>query len=213
MLNFHRAIATRRPSAALIISIIALISSLAGTAFAAGVLPANSVHTKQIKDWAVTTPKIKHQAVTGPKIKSNSINSAKVVNRSLLAVDFKAGELPKGETGAPGTALAYAQVTGGTTPSFVATATKGFTKVTHIALGEYCLTPVAGVSPAARPAVVSPQSPADEPTRVVGQLALWQADAAGCAAGDYKIRTYRIYVEAMGGPALSDDVSFALIVA
>ena len=63
-------------------STLALAIALGGTSYAAIKLPANSVGTKQIKSAAVT--------------------SAKVKNRSLKAVDFKLGEIPRGEQGLAG---------------------------------------------------------------------------------------------------------------
>jgi hypothetical protein len=78
-----------RPSPAMVIACIALAVALGGTSVAAiQALPKNSVGTKQLK--------------------KNAVVSAKVKNRSLLAVDFKAGQLPagpkgdKGDPGAPG---------------------------------------------------------------------------------------------------------------
>lgn len=212
MFNFRR-ISFSRPSASLVIAVIALIMSLTGTAFAAGVLPANSVATKHLKPWAVSTPKIQNAAVTARKIQPNAVGSSKVADRSLLAVDFAEGQLPAGPKGDAGTARAYAQVTGGATPAFVTTATKNFTKVTRGSVGVYCLTPAAGAAPSTNPAVVSVQSDIDDPAIAPGQFALWQASATGCAAGDYVVRTYRIYQEAMGGSTLANDVSFAIIVA
>jgi hypothetical protein len=71
-----------RPSPALVVSVIALSAALGGTSYAAIVLPANSVGTRQIKKNAVTTAKVK--------------------NGSLRLADFGAGQLPAGATGAPG---------------------------------------------------------------------------------------------------------------
>ena len=65
-----------RPSPALVVSVIALCVALGGTGYAAVVLPANSVGTKQLK--------------------KNAVTSAKVKNRSLLAADFQRGQLPGG---------------------------------------------------------------------------------------------------------------------
>jgi hypothetical protein len=48
----------RRPSAAIIVSTIALVVALGGTSYAAFTLPQNSVGTKQLKDKAVTLAKI-----------------------------------------------------------------------------------------------------------------------------------------------------------
>jgi hypothetical protein len=71
-----------------VMATVAVFLALGGGAYAALKLPKNSVGSKQIKAGAV--------------------NSSKVANRSLLARDFKAGQLPagpqgpKGDTGAPG---------------------------------------------------------------------------------------------------------------
>ncbi|HMU26081.1 MAG TPA: collagen-like protein [Solirubrobacterales bacterium] len=56
--------------------------ALGGVSYAAVQIPKNSVGTKQLK--------------------KNAVNSAKVRNRSLLAADFKKGQLPRGATGAAG---------------------------------------------------------------------------------------------------------------
>ena len=73
---------SRRPNPALIVSIVALSVALGGTSYAAVVLPANSVGTKQLKRDAVT--------------------AAKVKDGSLLRADFGAGQLPAGASGATG---------------------------------------------------------------------------------------------------------------
>jgi hypothetical protein len=70
---------------------IAVFLALGGGAYAALKLPKNSVGSKQIK--------------------ANAVRSSKVKNGSLLADDFKAGQLPqgakgdKGDPGAPATRL------------------------------------------------------------------------------------------------------------
>jgi hypothetical protein len=63
------------------IGLVALFLALGGTAYAAS-LPRNSVGPSQIK--------------------KNAVTSAKVMNRSLLARDFKRGQLPRGAAGRPG---------------------------------------------------------------------------------------------------------------
>ena len=70
------------PSAGMVIGCLALIVALGGTSYAAIQLPPNSVGAKQIK--------------------RNAVRSSEVKNRSLLAVDFAAGQLPAGPRGAPG---------------------------------------------------------------------------------------------------------------
>jgi hypothetical protein len=66
----------------MVVACVALLAALAGTGYAAGVLPTGSVGTPQLKNDAVV--------------------SAKVKNHSLLAVDFRSGQLPAGPQGAPG---------------------------------------------------------------------------------------------------------------
>ena len=73
----------RRPSPALIISIIALIAALTSSAYAAG-LSKNSVGSRQLKSKSVTTGKIANNAVTG----------AKVAKETLTGDDIKVGGLP-----------------------------------------------------------------------------------------------------------------------
>ncbi|MEA2492586.1 MAG: hypothetical protein QOJ29_497 [Thermoleophilaceae bacterium] len=71
----------RRPSPAMTVALIALFVALGGTGYAAMKLPRNSVGSAQLK--------------------SDAVRSSKVKNRSLLAKDFKAGQLPRGARGAP----------------------------------------------------------------------------------------------------------------
>jgi hypothetical protein len=65
------------------IATMALFIALGGGAYAAATLPKNSVGSKQLK--------------------ANAVTSSKVKNRSLLALDFKAGQLPRGAKGDQGT--------------------------------------------------------------------------------------------------------------
>ena len=71
-----------RPSPAMVVACIALVFAMTGAGYAAGMLGPNTVGTKQLK--------------------KNAVISSKVKNRSLLAVDFKAGQLPRGPQGPPG---------------------------------------------------------------------------------------------------------------
>jgi hypothetical protein len=65
-----------------VIATLALFLAFGGGAYAAIKLPKNSVTSKQIKNDSITSPKVK--------------------DRSLLARDFKAGQLPAGPPGAAG---------------------------------------------------------------------------------------------------------------
>jgi hypothetical protein len=91
-----------RPSAPTTIALLALFVSLGGTTYAAINLPANSVGTRQLKNGAVT----------GEKLGRNAVSSSQVKNGSLLAKDFRAGQLPvgpRGLTGARGPSDAFNQ--------------------------------------------------------------------------------------------------------
>lgn len=72
----------RRPSAGVVLAIVALFVALGGSSYAAVALPKASVGAPQIKQGAV--------------------NSKKVQDGSLLAKDFKAGQLPAGAQGPQG---------------------------------------------------------------------------------------------------------------
>lgn len=72
--------------------VVVLGSTPVGHALADAVVPRNSVGTQQLRNGAVT----------GPKLAANAVTTAKVRDGSLLASDFKAGQLPKGEKGDKG---------------------------------------------------------------------------------------------------------------
>jgi hypothetical protein len=74
----------QRPSPAMVVAGLALLLALGGTGYAAGVLPLGSVGT--------------------PQLKADAVVSSKVKDGSLLARDFKAGQLPRGRQGEPGQA-------------------------------------------------------------------------------------------------------------
>jgi hypothetical protein len=71
-----------RPSAGLIISIIALIVALGGTSYAAFRLPTNSVGTKQVKNAAVTGPKIARGAITRSKLNLATLGTVPSANNA-----------------------------------------------------------------------------------------------------------------------------------
>ena len=76
----HRLLPTFTPSG--VVSVIALIVALGGTSYAAVSLPRNSVGAMQVRPNAVT--------------------SAKVRDGSLMARDFRVGQLPAGPAGPAG---------------------------------------------------------------------------------------------------------------
>jgi hypothetical protein len=81
-----------RPSPAMIVAMVALTAALGGTSYAATTLAKNTVGSQQLRKGAVKNGDIGKNAVTAAKVK----------NRSLLAVDFKAGQLPAGPAGPAG---------------------------------------------------------------------------------------------------------------
>jgi hypothetical protein len=82
---------TRRPSAALVVAIVALVAALTGSAIA---LPGkntvdkndiqkNAVKTKTIKAGAVTEPKLGDRAVSSAKIAEAAITTAKIADAAV----------------------------------------------------------------------------------------------------------------------------------
>ncbi len=94
------------------IAVVALMVALGGTTYAVNALPRNSVGNEQLRK----------NSVGNAELRKNAVTSAKVKNRSLLAVDFKPGQLNRlvptsiGPTGAQGTSGADGATgaTGGT---------------------------------------------------------------------------------------------------
>lgn len=99
---------TRRPSPAMIVAVIALIVSLAGTAVAAKkiVLPKNSVGSKQLKSKSVTTG----------KIAPNAVNGSKVANESLTNEDIRLSSLQNVPSAATATTAGTADALQGNLP-------------------------------------------------------------------------------------------------
>jgi len=81
----------RRPSPALVISLIALFVAMSGTGYAVSKvgskqLKKNAVTSSKIKKNAVTSSKIKKNALTGPKIKKDSIKGDDILESSIAKV-------------------------------------------------------------------------------------------------------------------------------
>jgi hypothetical protein len=69
---------SHRPSAALVISVIALIVSLGGTAYAGVLLDANSVGNRELRNKSVGTDKLRNGAVTNRKLRNGVITIRKL---------------------------------------------------------------------------------------------------------------------------------------
>jgi hypothetical protein len=82
---------------ALVISCVALIFALAGSAVAAGVVGKNSVRSPQIVDGAVRTVDLHDDAVTDPKIAENAVDSPDIVENGVNASDLGAASVGTSE--------------------------------------------------------------------------------------------------------------------
>jgi hypothetical protein len=183
---------------------LALVVALGGTSWAAITLPPNSVTTVQVKD------------------------------HSLLAVDFKKGQLPKGPKGdrgkrgrtgptgatgglgpagpagpqgAPGTARAYAWVSSTGT---VDSARSRNLLVNHFQPGSYCVTPApgSGVAVGSVEPVVSADW-ADGPGIRPLALINGHGDAVHCPAGT----GWLVYTEDIDqSPTSRVDVAFSIVI-
>ena len=137
--SLGRAIVGRRPSASLVISVVALFVALGGTSYAA---------------LTITGKNVKNSSLTTKDIKDNSLTSADVRDRSLRLRDFRSGELPNaqrgpagpagpaGAAGAAGSAIAFARVAA--SGDVDASVSKNIAVVASPSDGLYCLNDTAG---------------------------------------------------------------------
>jgi hypothetical protein len=84
-----------RPSHAVVVAYLALFVALGGSSYAA-----ITVTGKNVKNSSLTGKDIKNNSLTGSDVKG--IKSGDVSDGSLLAKDFKAGQLPSGAQGPKG---------------------------------------------------------------------------------------------------------------
>ena len=68
----------RRPSAAMVVALLALFLAAGGASYAATALPSNSVGTDQLQNNAVTNHKIRDNAVGNHKIQNNAVGFRKI---------------------------------------------------------------------------------------------------------------------------------------
>jgi hypothetical protein len=78
----------RRPSPALVVSLIALFVALGGTGYAAV-----KINGKDLKNKSVAGGKLKNKTVTGGKIKNKTITGAKVKDNSLTGTQINESTL------------------------------------------------------------------------------------------------------------------------
>jgi hypothetical protein len=180
------------------IGLLALFIALGGTSYAA-TLPRNSVGATQLK--------------------KNAVTSAKVKNSSLLAKDFKAGQLPAGQAGpkgdpgaagakgdaglngTAGTARAYGRVTGTTFSR-----SKNVVSVTNPFPGDFCITLDASIDASRTGAIVTPDYSGDSTGTGGNGTQAWAEFRSGgggpgaCTASQIEILTGTRTATASGSP-------------
>src|SRR3954451_1714241 len=85
----------RRLTYANVVATIALFAALGGSSYAA-----ITITGKNVKNSSLTGKDVKNNSLTGSDVKS--LKSGDVSDHSLLAQDFKAGQLPAGPQGSKG---------------------------------------------------------------------------------------------------------------
>jgi hypothetical protein len=171
-----------------IASTLALVFALAGGAYASGLLPANSVGTKQLRN----------RAVTAAKLARGAVDSSKVEDGTIRAADFAPSQQPVGPvgpTGPPGAA-------GATGPPSAPTAT--------IARADFVLpanaaAPTAGaISCAEGLSIVGGGAAIDGITTAQTQVldsapdgrSGWKANAINATSTDRKLTVYAVCIAA-----------------
>jgi hypothetical protein len=76
-----------------VVATLALLLATGGTAYAATVLPKDSVGTPQLKDGAVITAKLHGRSVTTPKLARNAVRSGQIKNGSVSLDDLVGTDL------------------------------------------------------------------------------------------------------------------------
>jgi hypothetical protein len=198
----------RRPQPATVISCVALAVALGGTGWAAVTLPRNSVGPSQLRNGSVT--------------------SLKVRDESLLARDFRRGQLPagpagpagaagpagpqgpagpRGATGLAGTARAYGLV--GPDGVLDAAKSRNVVSVSHPGFGTYCITLPADID-AATTDVVASIDYSGTPTR---NMSAERRLAAACGGGNTVV-VQTTYPSLFGAPGIGTpaDAGFFFLV-
>lgn len=80
-------IARHRPSASIVLAVVAIVIATTGSATATGL---------------ITSSEIKNATISSADIRDGTIRSPDVRNHSLVADDFKPGQIPEGPRGATG---------------------------------------------------------------------------------------------------------------
>jgi len=105
----------RRPSAPMVVALLALFSSLGGVGWAATQLPAGSVGSAQLRTFAVTNPKIASGAVGNHKLAFAAVGRRKIQDRAVGLAAIDTGQVQARVSGAcsGGRAITAITSTGG----------------------------------------------------------------------------------------------------
>lgn len=179
-----------------IMATIAVFMALGGSAYAAVVLPANSVGSKQIKNRAVTLAKIgssARRALHGQR----GVRGPRGLEGQQGAQGPQAPQGPQGPQGGPGapgqagsqgpagTARAYGLVT--STGTLVAGKSKNIATVTSSG-DQYCITPSPGINVASVEAVANVDY-GDSGSTADGFAQILHQGSGGCPAGALEVIT------------------------
>jgi len=188
-----------RPSAAMLVAVLALVAALAGTAVAGSDVQSSAINKKKVKKIAdKEINKLAPGLSVAHAATANNATSADNADK-LDGLDAAALQEPKGT----------ANVERGATPSFDASyPVKGFTAVSQPSSspGIYCLAPTGGIDPDSDPATLSIEWSQSDGNDL---LAYWDASGNDCPVNNYQVRTYDFPA---GTTALSNDVSFLITV-
>jgi hypothetical protein len=130
----------RRPSAALIVSVVALVVALGGTSYAAFSLPKNSVGARELKSRSVTTSKLKNHSVTKAKLNLSGLivpGAAHAITADTAKTATSAQQATHATSADSASAVAYAHVL--PTGALDAEHSKNVGAVTRTSVGVYCL--------------------------------------------------------------------------
>lgn len=89
----HRKLAIHRPSAAIVVAVIALFVALGGVGWAQFSVPNGSVGTAQLRNNAVTSAKIANGSVGNFKLKSGSVGPRKLINNAVGVDQINANQV------------------------------------------------------------------------------------------------------------------------
>jgi hypothetical protein len=96
-MHLHRL--RRRPSASMVVALIALFAALGGVGYAATYLPANSVGTAQLRNASVTNHKILNGSVGNFKLSFGAVGPRKLENGAVGTAQVNSSEVQERVTG------------------------------------------------------------------------------------------------------------------